>query len=190
MKNTIKVLLMFVAAVIAGTPGPVKAGGPPTAIVNGRWAGSAFANPAFDLNADGVAARTFDVKTFDQVPFSGFEGVLDTELLALGCSGPASLLLRPLGSMTFRGRLGDALFAEVDPAAPDICFDFTNPNEVIQIILTGGTGIYQTATGNGSLTVHDVVRLSRPVTLPGFPPGLQAPTFIDTRGEFSLSIRW
>lgn len=158
--------------------------------VNGRWAGSAFADAAFDLNADTVAARTFDVKVFDQPRFSGFEGVLDTELVSLGCAGPASLLLRPLGSVTFRGRFGDALFAEVDPSAPDICFDFANPNEVIRIVLTGGTGVYEGATGNGALTVHDVVRLARPVNLPGFPPGLLAPTFVDTRGEFALSIHW
>jgi len=189
MKNTaIKILMVIAAALVAGMPSPVKASGP--LLVSGRWAGTAFANPAFDFNGDGVAARTFDVKAFDQLPFGGFEGVTDTALVSVGtCAGPSSLELKAYGKFTFRGRLGDGLYSEVDPAAPNLCFDPANPNETVTIRIVGGTGVYQNASGTGTLVLHDVVRLDKLVTIPGVPFPIPAPLMIDTRGEFSLKIQ-
>lgn len=163
--------------------------------VNGRWAGSAFANPAFDLNGDGIAARTAQLTTYDQLPFAAIEGVLDTTLVALPgmpaytCPQVFALQLRALGKITFRGRLGDALYGDVDVTAPDLCFDPSDPNESVGFVLSGGTGVYQNATGTATLTFHDTSRIDRPVSLPGFPPNLPAPLFEDSRGEFTLTVR-
>jgi hypothetical protein len=181
-------LLMLVAMVLAlMSPGSVQASGPLT--ITGRWAGTAFANAAIDFNGDGVAARSFDVKTYDELPFSGLEGIIDTALVSIGtCAGPASLELQPFAKLTFRGRLGDGLYAEVDPAAPNLCYDPAAPNEVLSIRFVGGTGVYQNATGTGTLTVHDVVRHDTPVIVPGVPFPVPAPLMIDTRGEFTLQV--
>lgn len=185
--NSMKILLVALVALVLCLPEPVKASGPIT--VTGRWAGTAFANPAFDLNSDGVSARTFDVKAFDQLPFGGIEGISDTALVGVGtCAGPGSLELKLLGKFTFRGRLGDGLYAEVDPAAPNLCFDPAHPNETVAVRFVGGTGIYQSATGTGTLVLHDFVRLDTLVTIPGVPFPIPAPLMIDTRGEFTLHV--
>lgn len=182
--RAIKILLMMVAALFAGfIPSAVKADAG-SFTVNGRWAGTAFANPAFDLNGDGILARTFDLHTYDQLPFSGMEGIVDAGLVSVGVCAPGALELKPLGKITFRGRLGDGLYAEVDPAAPNLCFDPAHPSEVLVIRFVGGTGIYQHATGTGSLTIHDTVRF--PDSPPGAPPA--PPLMIDSRGEFSLHV--
>jgi hypothetical protein len=186
MKKT-AILMAFSASLVVGVSVPAHAGGP--FVVNGRWAGTAFANPSFDFNGDGVAARTFDVKTFDQLPFGGFEGVVDTGLVSVGtCAGPGSLELQPFGKFTFRGRLGDGLYAEVDPLAPNLCFDPANPNETVVIRIVGGTGVYQNASGTGALTLHDVVRVDKPTIIPGVPFPVPAPLMVDTRGEFVLHV--
>jgi len=185
----LKVLALLVVLVLGvGLVGAARADALVPPLVNGSWAGTAYANPAFDLNNDGVAARMFTLPTYGQGEFVTLEGVLDTQLIALGCSGPASIELRALGQVTFRSRGDDALFAEPDPTAPNLCFDLTNPNEVLVMRLIGGTGRYANATGTGTLTIHDIARLSRVVTLPGFPP-LPAPLMVDSRGEFSLHIQ-
>jgi hypothetical protein len=179
------IVLPFATVLLAHV---VKANGA-SFIVNGRWAGTAFANPAFDFNNDGIAARTFDVKTYDQIPFAGMEGVVDTALISIGtCAGPGSLELQPFGKFTFRGRQGDGLYAEVDPAAPNLCFDPANPSEVLAVRFVGGTGIYQHATGTGTFTLHDVVRVDKLVTIPGVPFPVPAPLMIDTRGDFVLHV--
>lgn len=186
MHNSLtKLSLILLAAVCIGGPSVAKAG---NSRVEGKWAGTAYANGAIDLNADGVFARTFVLNAFDQGQFTSIEGVVDTELVALGCSGPASIELQPLGKISFRGRGNDVLFAEVDPAAPNLCFDATNPSEILVIRIIGGRGRYSGATGTGTLNIHDVDILSRPVTLPGFPT-LPAPLVVDSQGEFSLSIK-
>jgi len=179
MKNAaFKFLLMMVVGLIAGSPGPVKADGG-AFLVNGRWAGIAIANTAFDLDHDGNPARTFDVKTYDQLPFAGLEGVIDAALVSIGVCAPGALELKPSGLFTFRGRNGDGLYAEIDPAGPNLCFNPSNPSEVATIRLVGGTGIYQHAAGTGTLTLHDNAKISNPVG---------SPLLIDTRGEFSLSV--
>ncbi len=189
MKNAVfKFLLMILVTILAGSPSPVKANGG-SVTVNGRWAGSAFANPAFDFNNDGIAARTFDVKTYETLLFAGIEGTADTALISIGtCGGPGSLELKPFGKFTFRGRAGDGLYAEVDPAAPNLCFDAANASEVLAIRFVGGTGVYLNATGTGTLTLHDFVRFDKLVTVPGVPFPVPAPLMIDTRGEFSLHV--
>lgn len=186
MKTKLMMVVMALAVVL-GVSASVKAVGPFG--VSGRWAGTAFANPAFDFNGDGIAARTFDVKAYDELPFSGIEGVTDTGLVSIGSCAPGALELKPYGTFTFRGRLGDSLFAEVNPAAPNLCFDPANPNETLSIVLTGGTGIYAHASGTGVMHLHDVTRLTTPVFLPGFPGPLPAPTLIDTHGEFTLTFQ-
>lgn len=188
MKKLKYAALVLVATLIAlAVPTQVQASGPIT--ITGRWAGSAFANAAIDFNGDGVAARSFDVRTYDEIPFSGLEGIADTALVSIGtCAGPASLELKPFGKFTFRGRLGDGLYAEVDPAAPNLCFDPAAPNESLAIHFIGGTGIYQNATGTGTLVLHDFVRHDTPVMIPGVPFPVPAPLMIDTRGEFTLQV--
>lgn len=185
MHSLTKLSLICFAAILIAGPGVAQAG---KSRVEGKWAGTAFANGAIDLNGDGVFARTFVLNAFDQGQFTSVEGVVDTELVRLGCSGPASIELQPLGKVSFRGRGDDVLFTEVDPAAPNLCFDATNPNEVLIIRITGGRGRYVGASGTGTLTIHDVDVLSRPVTLPGFPT-LPAPLVVDSQGEFSLLIK-
>jgi hypothetical protein len=184
-KKHVVLMALVAVLVIVGSFATARASGSFT--VHGRWAGSAFANPEFDLNGDGVSGRQFDVKAFEQLPFSGIEGALDSALVGFGCGGPGSLELKPLGKITFRGRLGDSLYAEVDPAGPNLCFDPAVPSEVLHVVLVGGTGNYASATGTGILTIRDVVRMTRNVTVPGVGV-VPAPTFIDTRGEFDLTI--
>ena len=180
--------ILWVIAIACFLVLPVSAHAVEPAVVNGRWAGVAFANSAIDFNGDGIAARTFDVKTFDQIPFGGLEGATDSALVSIGtCAGPGSLELKAFGKFTFRGRLGDGLYAEVDPNAPNLCFDPANPNESATIRIVGGTGIYANATGTGTLTLHDVVRLDTLVSIPGVGP-IPVPLMIDTRGEFTLRI--
>ena len=184
----LKVLLLVIVFVFAFTAHLVKANGS-SFTITGRWAGTAFANPAFDFNNDGIAARTFDVKTYDEIPFAGMEGVVDTALISIGaCAGPGSLELQPFGKFTFRGRTGDGLYAEVDPTAPNLCFDPANPSEVLAVRFVGGTGVYQHATGTGTFTLHDFVRVDKLVTIPGVPFPVPAPLMIDTRGDFVLHI--
>lgn len=157
--------------------------------VSGTWAGTAFANPELDIDGDGISGRQFDLHAYGQLSFSGIEGALDSHVTGEGCAGPDSYSLKPLGTLTLRGRLGDSLYANFDPSAPDICFDIAHPGpEVIRVVLAGGTGAYASATGTGTFVVHDVARLTRPVSVPGLGV-VPAPTMIDTRGEFSLSIR-
>lgn len=184
----LKIALLMLVFVVAFMSHTVKANGN-SFTVNGRWAGSAFANPAFDFNNDGIAARTFDVKTYDTLLFAGLEGTADTALISIGtCGGPGSLELKPFGKFTFRGRAGDGLYAEVDPTAPNLCFDAANASEVLAIRFVGGTGVYLNATGTGTLTLHDFVRLDKLVTVPGVPFPVPAPLMIDTRGEFTLHV--
>ncbi len=189
MKNAaFKFLLMILVAILAGSPSPVKANGG-SVTVTGRWAGTGFANPAFDFNNDGIFARTFDAKIYDQLLFSGMEGVADTGLISVGTCGSAnSFELQPFGKITFRGRLGDALYAEVDPAAPNLCFEPANPSEVLTVRFVGGTGAYLHATGTGTMTFHDFARVEKPTVLPGFPFLIPAPLMIDSHGEFVLHI--
>jgi hypothetical protein len=185
MKMKLLALIALVLSLVSSSS--VQASGSFTVV--GRWAGTAFANAAIDFNGDGVAARSFDVKTYDELPFSGIEGITDTALVSIGtCAGPASLELKPFGKFTFRGRLGDGLYAEVDPAAPNLCFDPANPNESLSIRFVGGTGVYQNATGTGTLVLHDFVRHDTPVMIPGVPFPVPAPLMIDTRGEFTLQV--
>jgi len=188
-RNTLlKVALLMLVFVVAFVAHTVKANGN-SLTVNGRWAGTGFADPSFDFNNDGIAARIFDVKAYDQLPFAGLEGVADTGLISVGTCGSAnSFELQPFGKITFRGRLGEALYAEVDPAAPNLCFEPANPSEVLTIRFVGGTGIYLHATGTGTMTFHDFARIEKPVMLPGFPFLVPAPLMIDSHGEFVLHI--
>lgn len=189
MKKQIFLMLLaaIVAVLAAGSLEPAKASGP--LIITGRWAGTGFANPELDLNGDGVSGRQFDMRAFDQIPFSGIEGALDTTLISVGtCAGPGSLELKPLGRITFRGRLGDSLFADMDPAAPNLCFNPASPSETLGVVLAGGTGPFASTTGTGTLIIHDAVRLTRSVTLPGIGV-VQAPTMIDSHGEFTLRLQ-
>lgn len=181
MKNAaFKFLLMMAVGLIAGSPGPVKADGG-TFLVNGRWAGIAVANTAFDLDHDGNPARTFDVKTYDQLPFAGLEGVVDAALVSIGVCAPGALELKPSGLFTFRGRNGDGLYAEIDPSGPNLCFNPSDPIpcEVATIRLVNGTGVYQHATGTGTLTLHDKTKIAN---------SAGSPLLIDTRGEFVLHV--
>jgi hypothetical protein len=187
MNHKLKLLALFLVAAFFAFPEPAQAGGSLT--VTGRWAGSAFANPAFDFNNDGIFARTFDVKTYDQLLFAGMEGVADTGLVSVGTCGSAnSFELQAFGKITFRGRFGDALYAEVDPTTPNLCFEPANPNEVATFRFVGGTGIYLHATGTATMTFHDFARIEQPVTLPGFPFLIPAPLMIDSHGEFVMHI--
>jgi hypothetical protein len=188
MKSAIKlwsVVCVIVVLLVAGAS-PVAASGGIT--VSGRWSGIAFANPEFDLDGDGVSGRQFDVRAFDQLPFASIAGAVDSMLIGFGCAGPGSLELKSLGQIVFRGRLGESLYVSPDPNAPNLCFDPANPNEVLQVVITGGTGPFAGATGTGTLTLHDTVLLTRIVTLPGVGP-IPAPTLVDTRGEFTLHLQ-
>lgn len=160
--------------------------------VDGKWTGTAFANDSFDFNNDGVAARTAVFRATNQLRFASIEGVGDTVLVAIDGSGscpPGVLELKAIGTFTFKGHLPEnALYAEFDPNAPNVCFDPANPNEPLQVVVTGGTGIYAGATGTGTMIFHDTVRIAKTVTLPGFPP-LPAPLMVDSWGEFSLSVQ-
>lgn len=177
-------LTLFVLAFIVAAE-PARANGSLT--VTGRWAGVAFANSQFDLDGDGVPGRQFDFRAFDELPFSGIEGVLDSTLVGFGCGGPGSIELKPLGTIIVRGRLGEALYAAPDPAGPNLCFDPANPSETLQVVIQGGTGPYAGSTGTGTFVIHDTVRLTRPVNVPGVGV-VPAPTVIDSRGDFTLSI--
>jgi len=81
MHSLTKLSLTFLAAVLITGHGVAQAG---KSRVEGKWAGSAFANGAIDLNGDGVFARTFVMNAYDQGQFTSIEGVLDTELVGLG----------------------------------------------------------------------------------------------------------
>ncbi len=187
MKKIAMLLAAIVAVLAAGSLEPAKASG--SLVIAGRWAGVAFANQELDLNGDGVAGRQLDLKAFDQLPFSSIEGALDTTLVSVGtCAGPGSLELRPLGRITFRGRLGDSLYADIDPAAPNLCFNPASPSETLGVVLAGGTGPFASTTGTGTLIIRDIVRLTRSVTLPGIGT-VQAPTMIDSHGEFTLRLQ-
>ncbi len=181
MNQKLKLLILLLAAVFFAFPEPAQAVGSLT--VNGRWAGTAFANPAFDLSGDGLPARTFDLKVFETLLFGGIEGVVDVALVGVNQCAPGAFELKPFGKFTFRGRLGDGLFAEVDPAAPNLCFDPAHPNEVLAIRFTGGTGAYEHATGTGTLTLHDHSRFPDPAVDPA-----AYPLMVDTLGEFVLHI--
>jgi len=157
-----------------------------TSTVTGRWAGTAFANPAFDFNSDGVAARTFSMTAYGQ--FASVEGVVDSALISIGSCAPGALELQAFGNITFRDRNGNSLFTEVPASAPHLCFDPANPAEVIMVNIVGGTGVYATATGTGSLNVHDVVRMVAFVNVPPFGV-VPAPTMVDSHGEFTLNIQ-
>lgn len=185
-KKSLWIVACVVALLVVGGVAPVFASG--GLVITGRWAGVAFANPEFDLDGDGVSGRQFDVKAFDQIPFSGIEGALDSTLIGFGCGGPGSIELKPAGQIIFRGRLGDALYVGIDPAGPNLCFDPAVPNETLKVVLTGGTGPFTNATGTGTLIIHDTVRLTRPVNIPGVGV-VPAPTLIDTRGEFTLHFQ-
>lgn len=179
------IAFLIAALIIGAIATTARASG--TLNVHGRWSGAAFANPEFDIDGDGVSGRQFDLKAFDQVPFSGIEGALDSTLVGFGCAGPGSLELKPLGQIIFRARLGETLYAAPDPAGPNLCFDPANPSEVLHVVIAGGTGSFAGATGTGTLTIHDTVRLTRNVTVPGVGV-VPAPTLIDSRGEFDLAI--
>ncbi len=188
MKNRFsKTAALFLAALFAGSPDPAEAHGNNS--VDGSWAGTAFANASLDLNGDGIHARTFVLPAYGQGRFDSVEGVTDTELVSLGsCGGPGSLELQPFGTFSFRGKGEDVLFVTVDPAAPNLCFSAANPDEALSVVVIGGRGRYAGARGSGSLRVRDVVLVSRPVDLPGFPT-LPAPLVVDSQGDFSLTLR-
>ncbi len=175
-------VVLLVAALTIGTLRVARA----SSALSGRWAGTAFADPAFDLNSDGVAARIFNMTTYGQ--FATMEGVIDSALLSIGSCAPGALELQAFGSVTFRDRTGDSLFTEVPANAPHLCFDPANPAEVISVNITGGTGAYANATGTGSLNVHDIVRLVVPANLPPFGV-VPAPTLVDSHGEFTLNLQ-
>lgn len=187
MKNSIKIwIAACIALLFVVGAAPVSAGR--GLVVSGRWAGIAFANPEFDLDGDGVSGRQFDVRAYDQVPFSGIEGALDSALVGFGCGGPGSVELKPDGKILFRSRLGDSLYADIDPNGPNLCFDPASPSEVLQVLLVGGTGPFENASGTGTLTIRDTVLMTRIVTIPGVGP-VPAPTLVDTRGEFTLRLQ-
>ena len=180
MKMKLPTLVIAATALLMSYPEPVKAVGSIT--VNGKWAGTAFAS-AIDLNADGIAARTFDVRAYDQFPFIALQGVADTGLVALpgqgSCSDPNALELEPYGKVTFRGYRGDAIFTTVDSSV-HLCYNPANPDELMHLTITGGTGIYAGRTGSGTVRLHDIVLEATPE---GFP------LVVDTQGEFSLTIQ-
>jgi hypothetical protein len=202
MKSSIMILVALILAgcgIAAPPEAEIGRGAEPLNAheVTGSWAGPAYAM-ADDLNHDGVNARLVDLLIKGTNRFQRVEGELDTELLALGCApeGHPSLLLRPLGTLTFRGHdIEDELFLEPDPSGPPLCFDFTNPSEVLVLRdrqdpangIFGGQGLYAGATATATVNLHDLVLFSMPVTLPGFPE-LPAPKYVDSRAEFTLSV--
>lgn len=179
MKNRLALLAIIVLSCLIAAPEQARATGP--ASISGRWAGTAFA-AAFDLTGDAIPARTFEFDAFGTPLFRSLEGVADTALIALpgqgACSDPAALELEPTGRVTFRGPFGDALYATVSHT-PHLCFNPAAPSEVLQLVISGGTGIYAHASGSGTATIHDTVLLASPAG---------ALLMIDSRGEFSLSV--
>lgn len=156
--------------------------------ISGKWAGPAFANPAFDLDADGNPARQFQVNAYDvtQFRFVQLEGVVDTHLVALAgqpgntCPNPAvEFELEPLGRIVFRGHQDGALYGTVD-SSHHLCFNPAAPAETLYFNITGGTGIYAGRTGAGTANLNDT-------TLIGAGP-LNFPLFIDSRGSFTLTL--
>lgn len=187
MKEFAKYLLaLAVIAIGLNSAEPVRANGFTT--VSGRWAGTAFANAAFDLSGDHIPGTTFVLNAYND-PFSSLEGTTDSNLISIGQCAPGNALeLQPFGTLTFRDHQGNSLYAEVPANAPHLCFDPTNPSEVLQITITGGTGPFAGKTGTGTLNIHDTVRLVTFFNLPkfGFVP---APTLVDSHGEFTLSLQ-
>lgn len=183
-----KKFVLIIAIILLGlnSTEPLKASAPSS--TTGRWAGTAFANPAFDFNGDGIFGRTFVLNVYDNLRFVSLEGVVDSALVSVGVCAPGAFELQAFGTITFRSRTGDSLYAEVPADAPHLCFDPANPSEVLQVAITGGTGAFANATGTGTLNVHDVVRLAVPVNLPGFGV-VPAPTMVDSHGEFTLSFQ-
>lgn len=180
MKNKVVGVLVAGVTILLAHPEPVKAVGPLT--INGKWAGTAFAS-VIDLNGDGIGARTFDVKGYNQLLFPALQGVADTALIALpgqgSCTDPNAIELEPYGKITFRGHGNDALFTSVN-ATPHLCFNPASPNETLSVTVIGGTGNYQGRTGSGTLILRDIV-------LEAGPNG--APLVVDTQGDFSITIQ-
>jgi hypothetical protein len=157
-------------------------------VITGKWAGPAFANPAFDLDADGNPARTFQVNTYDvtQLRFVALEGVVDTSLIALPggagntCANPSlEFELMPIGNLIFRGHQDGALYATVD-SSHHLCFNPTAPNETLYFNVTRGTGIYTGRTGTGTASLNDTPLIVA--------PGVGFPLFIDSRGSFAMTL--
>lgn len=157
-------------------------------VINGKWAGPAFANPAFDLDSDGNPARMFTVPAYDvtQSRFVQLEGVFDTHLVALAgqpgntCPNPSvEFELEPIGTAILRGHQAGAVYLEAD-SSQHLCFNPAAPNEVLHMNVIGGTGIYAGRTGNLVATLNDTVLISV--------PPLGFPLFIDSRGSFTLTL--
>lgn len=176
MKNAI--LMILATLVLVSTSESAGAGGSLT--LEGRWAGLAAAAP-FDLDGDGIDARTFDMKTYGSIAFAALQGAVDASFVDApgACADPAAIELRSVGTFLFRGHLGDALYAEVD-SNHHLCFNPANPNEVLKFRITGGTGIYSGRTGNGTAVIRDTVLITG---------ANGAPLVIDSRGEFSVTLR-
>ena len=168
--------LLFVGTV-AHADGPTS--------VTGAWAGIAAANPLVDLNADGNGARVFDVHAFGQLRFTALQGVVDTALVAVpgqpsnACPNPnAEFELEPYGTVIFRGWTTGAIFTEVD-SSHHLCFDPTNPSELMKANIIFGTGAYAGVTGTAEFTLHDIVISANEF---GFP------LVVDTQGEFRVTF--
>lgn len=180
MKNIIKLLsLMFILGLVSASQ-PADAGNGFT--IDGRWAGMAFAS-SFDLDGDGIAARTFDMKTYGTPVFAALQGAVDASLVATpgagSCTDPLAFELLPVGRFLFRSPLGDALYVDTD-SSQHLCFNPANPTEVQHFTVTGGTGVFAGRTGRGTATIRDVL-------IAAAPNG--APQVIDSRGEFTITIQ-
>lgn len=180
----LSLLFAFVVLVAGGITVNAQASSP--LILTGKWAGPAFANPALDIDGDGVPGRFVVAPVYNQVRFTQIEGAVDSHLVAFPgqpgntCPNPAAEFeIEPLGNLLFRGLQDGALYATIDNTH-HLCFNPAAPNEVLYFNITGGTGIYAGRTGTGSATLNDR-------TLLGAGP-LNVPLFVDTRGTFTLTL--
>jgi hypothetical protein len=176
----IKTTLTALALAAAIATATAHAAGPVT--VKGKWAGVAFAS-VIDLDHDGNAARTFDVPAYDQLVFTAVQGIVDASLVALpgqgSCADPAAFELLPVGSLIFRGRGANALYATVD-SSRHLCFNPANPNEELYFKISGGRGSFAGKSGTGTARLHDV-------TIEANASGFSL--VVDTVGDFTLTYR-
>lgn len=182
MQKLLQLIALFVFA-LALQP-TAQADG--STVIEGKWAGTAFASGAIDLDGDGNGARIFDVRAYGHLAFIALQGTVDTSIVALpggagnACPNPAvEFELEPQGKITMRGWSDNALFTAVDSNV-HLCFNPAAPDETLVANVIGGTGAFAGKTGTVVFRLFDTVLEATPE---GFP------LMVDTQGEYTVTIQ-